>query len=126
MKVYFSHSYRDAIINGYFLNRFGREDLPLYADQKTDVWCVAKLERHVTQTNGLISIIPRRPTENDAAGYSPYIAEEHRLARRARVPRLFFVEERVLKLHPLEFPKDAVPFSAEAPENQAEKHTKAI
>ncbi len=44
MKVYFSHSYRDVAVNSYFLEQFIDEDVTLFADQKTDVWCVAKLE----------------------------------------------------------------------------------
>jgi len=126
VQVYFSHSYRDAIINGYFLGHFEDEDIPLHADQKTDIWCVAKLERHITRTTGFISIIPRRPTDKDAGGYSPYIAQELTLARRARVPRLLFVDEQILKFHSLDFPEDAVPFSAEKPDNQEEKHAQAI
>ena len=126
MQVYFSHSYRDAVINGYFLKHFEREDIPLHADQKTDIWCVAKLERYVTQTTGFISIIPRRPTDGDTGAYSPYIAQELTLARRARVPRLLFVDEHILKFHRLDFPEDAVPFSAEIPESHAEKHAVAI
>ena len=43
-----------------------------------------------------------------------YIGRELNLARRARVPRLLFIDEKVLKRHRLEFPEDAVPFNADA------------
>jgi hypothetical protein len=110
MQVYFSHSYRDVTVNDYFLEHFVDEEIPLRADQKTDVWCVAKLERYLNETTGFVSIIPRRPSEEDTAGYSPYIGQEHNLARRARVPRLFFVDQQVLSRHRLDFPADAIPF----------------
>ena len=83
MQVYFSHSYRDVALNGYFLEQFVEEDIPLQADQKTDVWCVAKLERYLNEMAGFLSIIPRRPTDSDPGAYSPYIAHELNLARRA-------------------------------------------
>ena len=89
MNVYFSHSYRDVGVNGYFIERLANEDISLRADQKTDVWCVAKLERYLAETTGFISVITRRPTDKDPSGYSPYIGREFNLARRARVPRLF-------------------------------------
>ena len=66
MDVYFSHSYRDVAINGYFLDLFVEETIALQADQKTDVWCIAKLERYLRETAGFVSIIPARPTDEDA------------------------------------------------------------
>ncbi|HWM91924.1 MAG TPA: hypothetical protein VN493_14255 [Thermoanaerobaculia bacterium] len=126
MQVYFSHSYRDVAINSYFLERFVQEEIPLQADQKTDVWCVAKLERYLGEMTGFVSIIPRRETENDPGGYSPYIGHELNLARRARVPRLLFVDEHVLKHHQLEFPEDAVPFRSEALDDDRSRHSEAI
>ena len=126
MQVYFSHSYRDVSINSYFLQHFADEDVPLGADQKTDIWCVAKLERFLIETNGFISIIPRRPSEKDPAGYSPYIGRELDLARRARVPRLLFVDEQVLKRHRLNFPEDAVAFLPEQPDRDGLRHREAI
>jgi hypothetical protein len=110
MQVYFSHSYRDVNINSYFIDRLVEEEIPLRADQKSDVWCVAKLERYMAETTGFLSIIPKRSTEKDAAAYSPYIGHELSLARRARVPRLLFVDEEVFKRHRLDFPEDAVTF----------------
>ena len=35
MQAYFSRSYRDVGVNGYFLEHFVDEELPLRADQKT-------------------------------------------------------------------------------------------
>ena len=126
MQVYFSHSYRDVAINSYFLDHFVEEDVSLLADQKTDVWCVAKLERYLAEITGFVSIIPRRPTEDDPGSYSPYIGRELDLARRARVPRLLFVDEQVLKRHRLQFPEDAVAFPSDSPEEKAALHSKAI
>lgn len=126
MQVYFSHSYRDVAINSYFLDQFVQEDLPLLADQKTDVWCVAKLERYLAEITGFVSIIPRRPSEKDPGAYSPYIGRELDLARRARVPRLLFVDEQVLKRHRLQFPEDAVPFPSDAPAERSVVHGEAI
>ena len=116
MDVYFSHSYRDVAINGYFLGLFVEETIALQADQKTDVWCIAKLERYLRETDGFVSIIPARPGDDGPGGYSPYIGQELLLARRARVPRLLFVDDRVLARHRLDFPEDAVPFDAEGVE----------
>ena len=126
MDVYFSHSYRDVAINGYFLDLFVEETIALQADQKTDVWCIAKLERYLRETAGFVSIIPARPTDEDQGGYSPYIGQELLLARRSRVPRLFFVDDRVLTRHRLDFPEDAVPFHAESVEGGQAVHTRAI
>jgi hypothetical protein len=126
MQVYFSHSYRDVAVNGNFLEHFVDEEIPLQADQKTDVWCVAKLERYLSEATGFVSIIPRRPTEQDQGAYSPYIGHELSLARRARVPRLLFVDGQVLKLHRLDFPEDAVPFRPEALDRDKDRHGDAI
>jgi hypothetical protein len=126
MQVYFSHSYRDGAINKYFFDYFLDEEIPLLADQKTDVWCVAKLERFLTETTGFISIIPKRVTETDPQGYSPYIGRELDLARRARVPRLLFVDAQVLTHHRLDFPKDAVPFVPDTLEQGADEYVGAV
>ena len=92
-----------------------QEDIPLRADQKTDVWCVAKLERYLAESTGFISVIPRRPAFIRIQVATPrYIGRELNLARRARVPRLLFIDEKVLKRHRLEFPVDAVSFDADA------------
>ena len=126
MQVYFSHSYRDFAINGYFLEHFLEEEISLQADQKTDVWSVAKLERYMTETTGFVSIIPRRQTEVDSGAYSPYIGHELNLARRARVPRLLFVDKSVLDRHGLDFPEDAVPFSPDELDREKVHHREAI
>ncbi len=126
MDVYFSHSYRDIAINGYFLGLFVEESIALQADQKTDVWCIAKLERYMRETAGFVSIIPARPTDEDPGGYSPYIGQELLLARRSRVPRLLFVDDRVLARHRLDFPEDAIPFDAESVEVGQAVHALAI
>ncbi len=60
MEAYFSHSYRDVPINTYFSELFTKAGITLRADQKTDVWCVAKLERYLFEMDGFVSIIPRR------------------------------------------------------------------
>jgi hypothetical protein len=126
MQVYFSHSYRDFVINGYFLDRFLEEEIALHADQKTDVWSVAKLERYMSEMTGFVSVIPRRETANDPGAYSPYIGYELNLARRARVPRLLFVDELVLKHHQLDFPEDAVAFRPELRSSDKILHSQAI
>ena len=126
MDVYFSHSYRDVAINGYFLGLFVEEAIGLQADQKTDVWCVAKLERYLRETAGFVSIIPARPTDADPGDYSRYIGQELLLARRARLPRLLFVDDRVLARHKLDFPEDAVPFHSDDVESGQRAHSQAI
>lgn len=126
MHVFFSHSYRDVAINSYFLRHFVRNDVPLRADQKSDTWCVAKLERYLFEASGFISVITRRPNDQDAAAYSAYIGHELDLARRARIPRLLFVDQQVLARHVTRFPQDVVPFDAAAPEQHDEQHRAAI
>ena len=126
IQVYFSHSYRDRAINAPFLEQFVEEEIPLVADQKSDVWCVAKLERYMRETTGFVSIIPRRGSEKDPGDYSPYIGYELNLARRARVPRLLFVDRDVLKYHKLDFPEDAVSFQATALESERLRYLDAI
>ena len=71
MDLYFSHSYRDGRINEYFCREFVELGFKLYADQKSPVWCVAKLERYLDELTGFISIIPRRSTaDGDACLFS--------------------------------------------------------
>jgi hypothetical protein len=126
MDAYLSFSYRDVAINSHFFGLFLDEAIALQGDQKTDIWCVAKLERYMRETAGFVSIIPARPTDADPGGYSPYIGQELRLARRARVPRLLFVDDRVLARHRLDFPEDAVPFHADALESGQGAHSQVI
>ena len=124
-QVYFSHSYRDRSINSYFLNLFVRGDFALIADQKSSTWCVAKLERYMLESSGFVSIIPRRASTGKL-GYSPYIGHELALARRARVPRLLFVDNIILEKYRDDFPKDAVPFVYDEPGFYANLHDSAI
>jgi hypothetical protein len=126
MQIYFSHSYRDVAVNSYFIDRLAREDIPLGADQKTDVWCVAKLERYLADSNGFISVISRRATDKDPGGYSAYIGRELNLARRARVPRLLFVDQQVLRLHRIDFPEDAISFDPAEPSADAKRQDQII
>ena len=137
MQLYFSHSYRDVAINSYFIDQFRAinherpsssiaETLELCADQKTDVWCVAKLERYLFQLSGFVSVIPRRLADGPQVAFSEYIAYELTLARRSRAPRLLFVDDGVLRDHRNVFPRDAVPFFYEAPQRDQDVHVRAI
>jgi hypothetical protein len=126
MQLYLSFSYRDLSINSHFLGHFVDEDIPLQADKKTDVWCVPKLERSLCQVDGFVSIIPRRQNETDPGAYSEYIHQEVNLARRARVPRLLFIDELVYKRHRLQFPEDVIAFSPGSLDEQGVAHREAI
>ena len=137
MQIYFSHSYRDVAVNSYFLEQFTRvnhegqregvgESLSLCADKKSEVWCVAKLERYLFELSGFVSVIPRRITQDRKTAYSEYIGYELALARRARAPRLLFVDDQVLREHKGQFPKDAVPFLSDTPQSERIKHQEAI
>src|SRR5262245_10790567 len=116
MQLYFSHSYRDVAINGYFIDQFRTineqrpqsstaETMELCAAQKTDVWCVAKLERYMFELSGFVSVIPRRLADGARVAFSEYIAYELTLARRSRAPRLLFVDDQVLSEHRGLFPR---------------------
>jgi hypothetical protein len=126
MEVYFSHSYRDVTINSYFFDQLTRQDVQVWADQKTDIWCVAKLERYMLELPGFVSIIPKRVSQDGEIGYSPYIGQELSLARRSRIPRLLFVDEQVLGLFQDDFPEDAVPFIYDEPAVEGSRHHDAI
>jgi hypothetical protein len=58
MELYFSHSYCDVSIHSYFVNELAGCGFQLLADQKSPVWCVAKLERYIAELPGFLSIIP--------------------------------------------------------------------
>lgn len=92
MEAYFSHSYRDVPINTYFSEFFTNAGITLRADQKTDVWCVAKLERYLFEKDGFVSVIRRRIAADESIAYSTYIAHELMLARRSCGPRISFVD----------------------------------
>lgn len=126
MQVYFSHSYRDIPINAYFSSLFDAAGITLRADQKTDVWCMAKLERYLFEMGGFVSIIPRRVGADESLTYSPYIGRELMLARRARTPRILFVDDQVLDVYRKAFPASAIPFFHEAPETELTRHVEAI
>lgn len=126
IQTYFSHSYRDVPINTYFSGLFTTAGITLQADQKTDVWCMAKLERYLFEMDGFVSIIPRRMTADGSIAFSPYIAQELTLARRARSPRVLFVDSQVLSEHKGAFPEYAVPFFHEAPETEQKRHAEVI
>src|ERR1019366_1666219 len=104
MQVYFSHSYRDVPINTYFSGLFEAAGIALRADQKTDVWCMAKLERYLFELDGFASIVTRRISPDGSLAYSPYIGRELALARRARAPRVLFVDSQVLDQYRSMFP----------------------
>jgi len=126
MDVYLSHSYRDDAINGYFRRYFEEEEISLGVDQKTDVWCAAKLERYANEIAGVVSIIPRRVSETDPGAYSAYIGQELNMARRSRVPRLLLIDEIVHRHHRLDFPSDAVIFSPDALDGGHSRYIDAI
>jgi hypothetical protein len=126
MQVYFSHSYRDLAVNGYFIDRFARNRMTLLADQKSNIWCPAKLVRFVRETSGFISIVTSRPNPADPGAFSEYIGEELKFARRARTPRLLFVEEKVLTHHSLDFPQDAIPYRPDDLQAHSTRHDDAI
>ena len=126
MQAYFSHSYRDVPINTYFSELFAKAGISLRADQKTDVWCTAKLERYLFEMGGFVSIIPRRIAADESITYSPYIARELMLARRSRGPGILFVDGQLLTQYQSQFPPWAVPFFHEEPATEQVRHNKAI
>ena len=122
--VYYSHSYRDVPINKYFFELFNNVAITPKADQKSNMWCVAKLERYLHELAAFVSVIPRRGLKDGRATYSEYIGLELDLARRARVPRLLFVDDLLLKQYKGQFPEDAVPFIYDAPSSEKSHHLK--
>ena len=126
MQVYFSHSYRDVEINTYFFGVLVEQGIELFADQKSPTWCVAKLERYLHELSGFLSIVPRRTAEDGSIAYSPYIGYELSLARRARLPRLMFVDDEVLNHYRVRFPPDAIPFVRSSPASDRFRHVDAI
>src|SRR5215471_16674510 len=126
MQAYFSHSYRDVPINSYFSSLFESKGITLRADQKTDVWCMAKLERYMYEMDAFVSIITRRVGADDSIAFSPYIGRELTLARWARTPRILFVDDQVLNLYRALFPESAIPFFHKAPETEHNRHVDLI
>lgn len=126
IKVYQSLSYRDAPINGYFWGLLAETKIRPYVDQKSDVWCVAKLERYLHELDAFVSVIPRRAATEGQTTYSDFIGQELDLARRVRLPRLSFVDDLLLRRFPDDFPKDAVPFIYDEPRSGQARHAVAI
>jgi hypothetical protein len=124
-QIYFSHSYRDRRLNSYFLERFVRRDFELLADQKSQTWCVPKLERYMLESCGFISVIPRRGSDSKPT-YSEYIGHELSLARRSAVPRLVFVDQAIRNILGSDFPDDVVTFDREDPARDQKLHDIAI
>jgi hypothetical protein len=126
MRVYFSHSYRDSRINAYFDRELREQDFQLMADQKSSAWCVAKVERYLSEQAGFVSVIPRRMSEDQPLSFSPYIGSEIMLARRSGLPRLLFVDDEILSRYRARFPVDSIPFVLDAPESDSVRHQEAI
>src|SRR5215467_14384313 len=126
MQVYFSHSYRDVEVNTYFFDILVEQELELFADQKSPIWCVAKIERYVHDLAGFLSIVPQRAADDGSIVYSPYIVYDLSLARRSGLPRLMFVDDEVLNRHRARFPQDAIPFVRSSPASDRFRHVDAI
>lgn len=78
------------------------------------------------EMDGFVSIIARRAGANESLTYSPHIGRELMLARRARTPRILFVDDQVLNLYREAFPATAIPFFHEAPETELTHHVEMI
>jgi hypothetical protein len=70
------------------------------------------------EMDGFVSIIPRRVAPDGSVSYYPYISLELMLARRARVPRIVFVDDQVLALNRSAFPASAIPFFSSETRNR--------
>jgi hypothetical protein len=88
--VYFAHSYRDedSDIVGFFLGLIEREGLTPSLDPPSNELNLAKPQRHLRSSDGLVAVLTRR---GDAV--SPYILFEVGLALRAGKPVLAFVQD---------------------------------
>jgi hypothetical protein len=88
--IYFSHSYRDEDNN--LVKHFGQliksQNLFISLDPPARSINAAKLERHLNDSNGMVSILTRRKS-----GVSAYILFEISLCLRARKPLLVFIED---------------------------------
>jgi hypothetical protein len=127
--VYFSHSFRpqDQTLNEYSLRLFAEEGIRLLADRKgSNAWCVPKLERFIMNVAGFVAVIPYRGDADPAFPFtfSRYIVFEVGLARRARLPRLVFVEERIYRRFRESgvTPDEPIVFFREAPQRDEQKH----
>jgi hypothetical protein len=134
VRVYFSHGYRETTINAYFLRQLirvlepehERQNFELAADQKSPTWCLAKLERNLSELSGFISIVSQRESKDGQITFSPFINSELNLGRRFGLPRLVFVDDKVLSKYPGHFPEDAMPFAQEALDSDAFIHRDAL
>jgi hypothetical protein len=88
--IYFSHSYRprDVLVNDYFTRLMKSEDLLPSLDPPSSSVNSAKLERHLGQSDAMISVLTERES-----GISPHIHYEIALGVRSRKPLLVFVED---------------------------------
>jgi hypothetical protein len=125
-EVYFSHSYRDEQINNYFIRLFAEQDIRLLADRKSETWCVPKLEKYLTYARGFVAVVPQREAADAVYNVSPYIATELTFARRARIPRLIFVEDTLTADFHHITPDDVVPFLRQAPQADINDHRRTI
>ena len=124
-QIYFSHSYRDEDINRYFLDLFAEHEVQLLADLKSETWCVPKVERHVFGCDGLVAVVPERRDPESTDLYSPYIAQELLLARRAAIPCLIFVDDAIFGRWP-DKPSKVFPFRRNQPKVDEREHRKII
>ncbi len=88
--VYFAHSYRseDAGIVDFFAELLRSESLIPALDPPSDEVNSARLERHLSESDGMVAILTRR-----GDSVSPHIRYEIALAIRARKPLLIHVED---------------------------------
>ncbi|MFZ5448148.1 MAG: hypothetical protein ACOZFS_05870 [Thermodesulfobacteriota bacterium] len=88
--VYFAHGYRarEAPFAAHFGSLMQRVGFIPSLDPPSNDVNAAKLERHLSYTNGLIAVIANRPE-----GPSPHILFEISMCMRARKPLLVFIED---------------------------------
>ncbi|MFH1922278.1 MAG: transglutaminase-like domain-containing protein [Planctomycetota bacterium] len=114
-QIYFSCSWQDRPLNEYFLDLFASSELELIGDRESRLFCVPKLERFVCDSHGLLAVVPARRTESPAAPYSQYIEVEIKLALRAGMPHLIFVDDSIVEEFCNRIDADVVPFRRAAP-----------
>jgi hypothetical protein len=88
--IYLSHSYRprDALVNDYFARLMESEGFLPSLDPPSTYVNSAKLERHLGQSDAMISILTERES-----GVSPHIFYEIALGVRSQKPLLVFAED---------------------------------
>lgn len=94
--IYFSHGYREreAPFAAYFSSLMAKLGFVPSLDPPSDDVNSAKLERHLSYTNGMVSVLSNRGT-----GPSPHILYEVSMAVRCNKPTLLFVEDSVPEKH---------------------------